>query len=279
MAALTRRSAPVGSQSLSRFTQRSLSRFGYRSLSRFGYRSLSRLNRSLSLARRTLSSLGRDILEFVLPQRCPGCGQPAAPEALLCERCVTRLPRLEHALCARCLLDERAPDACRRHPGDVVHAAFVYDERVALLVHALKFGARPRLARTLAPALAAALPVAQRRPALVTAVPLHPVRLRERGYDQAACLGEALANVIGAPFVPDVLVRTRATAAQSGLRARERRHNVAGAFRVARPAWVRDREVLLVDDVLTTGATLHEALGALRAAGALTAGAALAWAQ
>ena len=201
------------------------------------------------------------------------------PEALLCARCTARLPRLSGALCARCLRDDRPPDACRRHPGDAVHAAFVYDERVALLVQALKFGARPRLARACAPAMAAALPEAARAPALVTAVPLHPVRLRERGYDQAACLAEALADVIGAPFVPDVLVRTRSTAAQSGLGARQRRHNVAGAFHVARPAWVRGREVLVVDDVLTTGATFCEALAVLRGAGARTRGAALAWAQ
>ena len=112
-------------------------------------------NFARSFARSLARSLARDLLEFVLPQRCPGCGVPAAPETLLCERCRTRLPRLEGALCARCLRDERPPDGCRRHPGDAVHAAYVYDERVALLVHALKFGARPRLARTCAPAMAA----------------------------------------------------------------------------------------------------------------------------
>ncbi len=238
------------------------------------------VKRSSTLAlTRALGSLSRDVLEFVLPQRCPGCGEPALAQALLCQHCVARLPRLDGALCARCLCDDNPPDACRRHPGDAVYAAFVYDERVALLVHALKFGARPRLARACAPAMAAALPAALRAPALVTAVPLHLVRRRERGYDQAACLGEALADVIGAPYIADVLVRTRATMAQSGLRGRERRQNVAGAFRVARPAWVNGRQVLLVDDVLTTGATLHEALAALRAAGARTTGAALAWAQ
>ena len=228
---------------------------------------------------RAVGSVSRDVFEFILPQRCPGCGEPASAETLLCARCTARLPRLDGALCARCLRDDQPPDACRRHPGHAVHAAFVYDERVALLVHALKFAARPRLARACAPAMAAALPHPLCRPDLVTAVPLHPVRLRERGYDQAACLGEALADVIGAPYVPEVLIRTRATAAQSALKGRERRRNVAGAFRVARPGWVSGRQVLLVDDVLTTGATLDEALAALRAAGARTSGAALAWAQ
>jgi ComF family protein len=228
---------------------------------------------------RPLFALARDLLEFALPQRCPGCGEPAAPERLLCPGCFARLPRLEVALCVRCLRDERPADGCRLHPGDRVHAAFVYDERVALLVHALKFGARPRLARACARALAGTLPRTARRPAFVTAVPLHPTRLRERGYDQAGCLAEALADQLAVPFVPGVLARTRATRAQSGLGARARRRNVRGAFRVEHPAWVRDHDVLVVDDVLTTGATLHEVLRTLRSAGARTSGVALAWAQ
>ena len=267
MAALTRRNAPSGQRASARARPALLAPLRNWTLPDF------------SVVAAPLRGLAGAVLEFVLPQRCPGCGEPAAADALLCARCMARLPRLAAAVCARCLRDDRPPDACRRHPGDAVYAAFVYDERVALLVHALKFGARPRLARACAPAMAAALPAAAGAPALVTAVPLHPARLRERGYDQAACLGEALADAIGAPYVRDVLVRTRATLAQSGLTGRERRQNVAGAFRVARPAWVRGRQVLLVDDVLTTGATLHEALAALRAEGARTSAAALAWAQ
>lgn len=196
-----------------------------------------------------------------------------------CDDCARRLPALDRPLCARCLRDEQPPDACVRHPGDRVHAAWVYDERVALLVHALKFGSRPGLARAPAAAIVRALPDRVRRAQLVTSVPLHAARRRERGYDQAACLAEALADTIGVPFVPDVLERVRATRAQSELGPAERRQNVRGAFAVARPAWVAHRKVLLVDDVLTTGATLTEALMTLRAAGARTTGAALAWAQ
>src|SRR5262249_35482109 len=143
----------------------------------------------------------------------------------------------------------------------------------------IKFGSRPDLARAYAPALADALPARWRRPALVTAVPLHATRRRERGYDQAAVLGECLADTLGAPFVATALERVRDTRAQSSLDARERRRNVRDAFRVRHPSWVAGRRVLVVDDVLTTGATLVEAMAALRAAGAHTAGAALAWAQ
>ena len=231
--------------------------------------------RALGPLRSTLA----DVLEFLLPQRCPGCGVPADPARLLCARCIERLPVLDVPICARCLREGQPPDRCARHPGDRVHVAWVYDERVALIVHALKFGGQPGLAIAYAGAIARALPGSARRPDLVTSVPLHAARRRERGYDQAACIAEALADAIGVPFVPGVLRRMRATRAQSELGPAARRLNVLGAFEVTRPRWVTGRRVLLVDDVLTTGATMAECLGALRASRARTTGAALAWAQ
>jgi predicted amidophosphoribosyltransferase len=110
-------------------------------------------------------------------------------------------------------------------------------------------------------------------------VPLHAARLRERGYNQSAALADALADVLGAPRLPGALVRVRATPPQARLGPAARRANLAGAFAIERPARLRGRRVLLVDDVLTTGATLDAALAALHDAGADAAGVALAWAQ
>jgi ComF family protein len=220
----------------------------------------------------------RDLEAFALPQRCPGCGRPAEPERLLCEACFERIPGLSFALCARCLVRGREPVGCARHPQAVVWPALVYDERAALLVHALKYGGRPGLAVALADRLARVLPAAPGAD-LVTAVPLHPARRRERGYNQAWRLATALASRLGVPALEDVLVRVRHTPAQARLDPERRRRNLAGAFRVTEPQRYRHRRVLIVDDVVTTGATLEACLGTLTAAGARPVGAVLAWAQ
>ena len=225
-----------------------------------------------------LSSLGRWLAAFAAPQSCPGCGARTGAAEFLCAGCETRIPKLAVPLCVRCLLEERDPAGCRRHPrGARAVAPWIYDERAALVVQALKFGGRPRLAERYAGAIARVLPQGYRFD-MVTPVPLHAARLRERGYDQAGRLADALARRLGAPLVPGLLVRSRATREQSRLNAAARRANLAGAFTIPRPEAVQGRSVLVVDDVLTTGATLDAAATALRTAGAVTLGAALAWA-
>ncbi len=224
-------------------------------------------------------ALLRPILETILPQRCPGCGAPAAPERLLCGPCADRVPRLHAALCARCLVAGRDPSSCPRHPGFAVWAPWLFDERAAALVHALKYRGRPSLARALGDELATALPRSWRRPDLVLEVPLHPARLRERGYNQSAALADALADALGAPRLRGALRRVRPTPPQARLGPARRRANLAGAFAIERRGWLRGRKVVLVDDVITTGATFDAALASLHDAGAVAAGVALAWAQ
>ncbi len=102
----------------------------------------------------------------------------------------------------------------------------------------------------------------------VTAVPLHPARRRARGYNQARVLAVGLARRLGRPHWDGLLHRLRATETQTHLTARERLRNVAGAFEIGSPRRLRERRILLVDDVMTTGATVSEAARALRAGGA-----------
>jgi len=233
--------------------------------------------RAAALARRPLEWV-RALEEFALPQRCPGCGAPALAAQLLCDGCWARIPELSFPVCARCLRQGAEPVGCRRHASSRVWPALVYDERAALLVHALKYGQRPGLAVALGGRLARAVP-ARPAPDLVTAVPLHPARRRERGYNQAWSLAEAVAGQLGVPALEGVLWRVRATPAQARLDPERRRRNLAHAFRTDEPRRWRGRRILIVDDVLTTGATLEACLETLSAAGAHATGAVLAWAQ
>src|SRR5439155_15601564 len=124
-------------------------------------------------------------------------------------------PRISFSLCARGVSGGGEPVGCVLHPGFVVWPAWLYDERAELVVHALKFGERTGLARGLGVELARAVPPP--RPDGVLAIPLHASRRRERGYNQAECLAEALAARLGAPLLDGVLARTRATRPQTGL--------------------------------------------------------------
>jgi ComF family protein len=217
-------------------------------------------------------------LELCLGQRCPACGARASPRRVLCDPCFDALPRWRGRLCARCLHQGRDPAACARHVGPELWAALVWNERTAMVVHALKYRENTRVAETLAEEIHRALP-AQAALDLVTEVPLHPSRERERGYNQGGLLARALSRRVGAPWVPGTLRRVRATPTQTTLDPRERARNVAGAFRVAEPCWVAGRRVLLVDDVCTTGSTLLECAAALAGARARAVAAVVSWVQ
>jgi ComF family protein len=175
---------------------------------------------------------------------------------------------LGEAFCLDCARTGGSPRRCRDRTHLFLSGGFVWNEGVRALVHALKFGDAPELADPLVERAWTGTAFAHRpRPDLVSPVPLHPVRRRERGYDQAAHLARAFARRAGAPCV-NALARTRRTKQQARLGARARAENLAGAFRATDAALVRGRTVALVDDVATTGATLAAGAHALRSAGA-----------
>ncbi len=190
------------------------------------------------------------------PPYCVVCGVPAASEASV------GIPGAS-APCLACQGD--------LPPFDYARAAAPYQDPLRSAVHAFKFHGKRALARPLADLVveqcARSLPAAA--DALVP-VPLAPVRERERGFNQAALLAERVGQALARPVRPRWLGRTRPTRPQSELAADERRRNVRGAFRAA-PA-VAGRHVLVIDDVLTTGATAAECARALRAAGARIVG-------
>jgi ComF family protein len=164
----------------------------------------------------------------------------------------------------------------RRGPGfDYARAAAPYDGVLRDAVHAFKFAGRRALAAPLGDLLVelgtTGLPAGM--PGLLVPVPLHPRRERERGFNQATLLARRLGRAWGCPVRGDLLARTVATPSQTALAAAARQANVRSAFRLRRPAPVAGRHVALVDDVLTTGATLSECARCLREAGAVMVGA------
>ena len=217
-------------------------------------------------------------LDALLPQQCAACARSLEGAGVLCPKCLAAIPALSLAVCARCLAGGREPVGCLAHPDFLVWPAWVYDLRAERVVHALKFEGRRALARDLGPVLArAARHLAGAD--LVSELPLHRARQRERGYNQAALLAAALSDSLAVPRLPGVLERHRSTRAQALLGGAMRRENLAGAFRVVRPQWVRGRRIILVDDVITSGATLEAAMAALKEAGAHPVAVTLAWAQ
>lgn len=208
----------------------------------------------------------------LLPPRCLVCETPGAGGRDLCAACAQVLPWPGPA-CPRCALPVAAGGRCGRclrrgSPLDAALAALAYRFPVDRLLPRFKFhgdlAAGRLLAQLMAEGLAPGL-AGSPLPGAVVPVPLHPSRLRQRGYDQALELARPVAAALGLPLRPEALRRTRATAAQTTLDAGARRGNVRAAF-ACRPG-VLPAHVALLDDVMTTGATLGECAGALRLAG------------
>jgi ComF family protein len=148
-----------------------------------------------------------------------------------------------------------------------MRAPLRYEEPTSRLIHRLKYEGHFALGHPLARSLIAGWPAWRPIPDLIVPIPLHPRRRWRRGYNQSELLARPLAEAVGVAFSATALRRTRHTAPQVGLGPEARAANVQGAFAAA-PEQVGGRVVLLVDDVLTTGATMRSAAEALLAAGA-----------
>lgn len=217
-----------------------------------------------------LNRFRRSAREFVLPSTCLLCGAAGADALDLCSECVAELPR-NHTCCARCALPlAEAAALCgecvrRAPPWDAAWAPFRYGWPLDRLESRFKFAADLAAGRVLSTLWSReSRPLGL--PQLLLTVPLHQRRLRRRGYNQAWELAHPLARALGVPAHSGVLQRVRHTDAQTELDATQRRRNVRHAFAlrdgVALPA-----HVAILDDVMTTGATLAACARLLKRAG------------
>lgn len=215
------------------------------------------------------------LLDLLFPERCASC-DTLTPVPGLCAACAQALYPTG-AACPICALPaERALTCfrCRRMPPPFakVVTPWRYGGELAAALRRFKYGGprgagRPELARALGSLLAPALAT----PAdVIVPVPLHPDRLAERGFAQTVALATAARRfaAVTTPIEPGLLERRRATAVQAGLHQSARQRNVAGAFATPVPTRVAGRRVLLIDDVVTTGATAAACARALLRAGA-----------
>ena len=218
-------------------------------------------------------------LAAVLPPRCLACGETVADPGTLCAPCWSRLAFLAGPVCAACGTPfefESGPGAlcgvCLAHRPAyrAARSALIYDEASRGLILALKHGDRTDSAPALAGWMAGAGREMLAAADIVAPVPLHRLRLLARRFNQAALLAHGIASRAGVACVPDLLIRRRRTPSQGGLSAAGRARNVAGAFRVnpARAAALVDKRVVLIDDVLTTGATAESCANTLLRGGA-----------
>ncbi|KYF57765.1 hypothetical protein BE08_35420 [Sorangium cellulosum] len=213
--------------------------------------------RAVVAAVRALSTAAARALS---PPSCAGCDVALADVAVFCSDCArTAVPYAERP--PRWAMGPGAAD------GDLVAFA-PFAGALADGIRRFKYGDRPDLARPLGRLLLCAARDAGLRADLVVPVPLHPRRLAERGYNQAALLAARVADGLAASFAPRALRRVRSTAQQAQLPRDLRLQNVAGAFRVRAPERVARRRIALIDDVATTGATLAACRDALLDAGA-----------
>jgi ComF family protein len=207
--------------------------------------------------------------ELFFPTRCLGCGRRGV---LLCSTCGPMLPWLTIAVCPRCAKQSISGRLCGRCSLPYlasIRAACTFDGVIRTAIHRFKFRHTRYLAPFLAQVMAQSL---ARRPIqadLLVPVPMSPSRRRERGYNHSELLAAALARLTTLPEPsPELLAKSKETRPQVGLSAVERRKNLRGAFACPSPELLAGRRCLLIDDVITTGATLNACAQPLIEAGA-----------
>lgn len=218
------------------------------------------------------SRLKRVALDLVFPRWCVGCGQEGS---FICPDCCSWLPQIEPPVCRRCgypqTVDVDVCPECADWPSDLDSecALFRFEGVIRIAVHQLKYHNLKALSDELAGFMFAYLIANPLAIDVLVPVPIHPRRLRERGYNQSRLLANLLAKLTGWPLSESLVRNQPADSQTQASDVGQRWRNVRNAFRVPPDAF-KDKRVLLIDDVVTSGATLNACATALKVNGAVS---------
>ena len=234
------------------------------------------MNREQSVLERRRNRVSSLLLDLLYPPRCPFCEEALPVGERVHRTCAEAVPRIRGSRCICCGKPvgegERLCGDCseNRHSFDAGFGAFVYDGTVRDALLALKFRGKKEYADALGQMTAKeAEPFLKKwNVEMLLPVPMHPAKQRKRGFNQAEALAVSIGRCISLPVVRNVLVRTRGTEAMKALEAEDRKRNLRSAFRVNHAEKIRGKNICLIDDIYTTGATADACAEACSAAGA-----------
>jgi competence protein ComFC len=217
-----------------------------------------------------LKQLQNEVTDLLFPRECIGCGKIGD---FICVRCSKKLPRLNPPLCPRCGKPETSGSLCPDCWGsprdvDLIRSVFVFEGVIRDAVHAFKYSNLSALSGSLGSFMADYFLSNKMKGDVLIPVPLHSSRLRERGYNQSELLAREISHIINIPFDSGIVQRIRDNEPQARTKgAQQRRRNVKNVFGGV-AGNVSGRDLIVVDDVCTSGATLASCAAVLKAAGA-----------
>jgi ComF family protein len=214
-------------------------------------------------------------IDLLLPPRCLATGEIVDAQGMISPAFWSQLQFIEDPFCKTCgipfnfeIANDTLCAACldREPVFDRSRSAVIYNDASRKLILSFKYGDRLHAVHTFIPWMLRAGQDMIDAADFIIPVPLHSRRLRERRFNQSALLAQEIAKRSGKPYIPDALLRTRHTAPQQGLNFKERGKNVHGAFSVNEKYSLKNKNILLIDDVFTSGATLNECARVMKAA-------------
>lgn len=208
------------------------------------------------------------LLDFFLPAYCPACHKQTIAGNAACAECMNSLLRVEDA--RRQAEYEKKFSSLGVVDGFFSAFLFEHDKPIRLLLHSVKYGSNTGLAKLLGRVAGNELRVYTELCSadIIVPVPLHQSKKHERGYNQSERIARGLSPILEVPSIPSVMSRIKATRTQTRLNLTERRENVLGAFKLNKPKTIYGKRVIILDDVITTGATVSECASLLKAGGA-----------